>query len=104
MGCVPQVVDMHHGQNPVISLDGPDSATGQWDLFYFNINLQTRQALQLGGTYHDRYVKIGAAWLMRETVFRRSSVMSFSIGTDGALLCTGIGRAVPAAPAVEFVA
>lgn len=33
-GCLPHIVDMHHGQHPIIEVDG-DRATGAFDCYFF---------------------------------------------------------------------
>ncbi len=104
MGCVPEIVDMHHGQNPVITLTGPDGAEGVWDMFYFNMNLAARTAIQLAGEYRDVYVRRHGAWLMTSTVFRRSSVMTWAIGEDGAVVCSGLGRGATRRPQEAWAA
>jgi hypothetical protein len=92
MGCRPQIVDMHHGQNPDISLAGENRATGLWDIYYFGIDLATRTATQLAGEYLDQYECVEGSWLIRSTRFRRTSVLSYSVSADGALQCVEMGR------------
>jgi len=100
MGCRPQIVDMHHGQNPDISLTGENRAAGLWDIYYFGIDLTSRTATQLAGEYQDQYERVDGSWLIRSTRFRRTSVLSYSVSADGALQCTEMGRGNPApAPA-----
>jgi len=104
MFCVPQVVDIHHGQNPIIILTGVDSAEGVWDIFYYNINLADRTTLQLAGFYNDLYVRIDGKWVMSSTVFRRTSILTTSISEDGSIKCSGIGRGQARAPGENWAA
>ena len=53
MACHVHVIDLHHGANPEIELDGED-ATGRWALYYFNIDGRTGASQQPGGFYQDR--------------------------------------------------
>jgi hypothetical protein len=92
MGCRPQIVDMHHGQNPDIRLTGADRAEGTWDIYYFGIDLEARTATQLAGEYEDLYERDDGAWRIRSTRFRRTSVVSYALTEDGVVRCTAIGR------------
>jgi predicted amidohydrolase YtcJ len=61
-------------------------------MYYFNMDLEARTAVQLAGHYADRYESIGGKWLIRSTVFRRSSLATYRLGVNGELHCTGMGR------------
>ncbi len=74
VGCHPHMVEMHHGQNPEISIHGPDFASGTWGLFYYLINTQEQTLTQLGGFYEDEYRREGEAWRISRTVFRVHSM------------------------------
>lgn len=73
MACQLHVVDLHHGANPEIEVDG-DSAQGRWALFYFNIDARTKASRQLGGIYEDEYQKIDGEWKITSTRFLAHSV------------------------------
>lgn len=68
MACHVHVIDLHHGANPEIELDG-EEATGRWALYYFNIDGRTGASQQLGGFYQDRYRCVDGQWLIVETKF-----------------------------------
>jgi hypothetical protein len=99
MGCLPRIVDIHHGQNPVIDVLAPDEARGVWDIFYFGLDLEARTATQLAGEYLDEYVRENGQWRMRSTRFRRTSLVTYSVAADGAVRCTHMGRTSPDAEA-----
>jgi hypothetical protein len=83
MGCVPGVYDIHHGANPVITLEGDDRARGQWSLFFQNINLAQRSVLQMGVEYDDEYVRRDGRWWIASTRTRRTSFLMEAVGEDG---------------------
>ena len=73
MACHVHVIDLHHGANPEITIEG-DEAFGRWALYYFNIDGRTGASQQLGGFYEDRYRYIEGEWLIVETRFVPHSV------------------------------
>lgn len=97
LGCRPGVMDMHHGQNPIITMTGPDSATGLWDIFYFGIDLEARTTVQLAGEYQDVYAKIDGQWLIQKTRFRQTSFLMQAIDKDGQSKCLSLGTQSAAA-------
>ncbi|MDD3798134.1 MAG: nuclear transport factor 2 family protein, partial [Novosphingobium sp.] len=46
-GCLSHIVDMHHGQNPIVELTGPDSAKGWFDLFFYKLEEGDEPGLHL---------------------------------------------------------
>ena len=74
-GCLPHIVDMHHGQNPIVTLTGPLQAHGWFDLFFFQIDTLARRHTQLAVSYDDNFVKRGGKWLITKTVARRMSML-----------------------------
>lgn len=74
IGCHPHMVEMHHGQNPEITITGARSATGIWGLFYYLINTQEQTLTQLGGFYHDEYRCDDGQWRISSTAFRVHSM------------------------------
>lgn len=67
LGCHPQVLDMHHGANPQITLTGEDTATGHWALHYQNLNADSHALTQLGAAYDDEYVRTADGWKIKST-------------------------------------
>lgn len=82
-GCLPNIIDMHHGQNPIIELTGPDSATGYFDLYFFQIDTSTQRHTQLAVSYDDQFVKRDGRWLIARSVSRRMSMLVKDIDADG---------------------
>jgi ketosteroid isomerase-like protein len=90
-GCVPNIVDMHHGQNPIIELEG-DRATGAFDLYFFQIDTATGRQTQLAVNYDDEFVRQDDRWLISRTVSRRMSMLVGTVGDDGIMRVEIAGR------------
>ncbi|KEQ14617.1 bile acid 7-alpha dehydratase [Endozoicomonas montiporae] len=73
MACHAHVIDLHHGTNPEIEVNG-DQASGRWALYFFTIDGRTGASQQLGGFYQDRYRLIEGQWFIVETKFLPHSV------------------------------
>ena len=82
-GCQPNIIDMHHGQNPIVEMTGPTEATGAFDLFFFQIDTASKRHTQLAVTYDDEFVRQNGRWLIRRTVSRRMSMLVKELGPDG---------------------
>ncbi len=80
-GCVPNIVDMHHGQNPIVEIDG-DTAKGWFDLYFFQMDTQSKRLTQLAVSYDDDFVRRDGRWLIARTVSRRLSMLVSEIGED----------------------
>ncbi len=72
------IIDLHHGQNPEITIESGTTARAVWALYFFQINTETQQLTQLGGHYEDTYIKQGGVWRMNSTIY---SVHSSYIAT-----------------------
>lgn len=90
-GCVPNIVDMHHGQNPIVELNG-DRATGAFDLYFFQIDTATGRQTQLAVNYDDEFVKQDGRWLISRSVSRRMSMLVGTVGADQILRFEVTGR------------
>ena len=97
LGCKPTIIDMHHGHNPEITLTGPDSATGAWDLFFHSIDTEAGTVLQMACVYADVYTRKDGRWWISETSTRRTSFLMQRLQADGTLgvLVMGEPPAVP---------
>lgn len=73
--CVDAVIDMHHGQNPQISIMNETIAVGVWDLFFHQINTEKNTLTQLAGFYEDKYIKNAGVWRIQETKFSVTSTL-----------------------------
>ncbi|ROR94761.1 SnoaL-like protein [Sinobacterium caligoides] len=69
------MVEMHHGQNPRITLLDEEQAEGEWGLYYFLINSEENTLTQLGGVYADRYRLIDGQWRITASQFTPTSTL-----------------------------
>ncbi|MBA6412496.1 nuclear transport factor 2 family protein [Parahaliea sp. F7430] len=74
LGCHEHIVDIHHAQNPIIELQGPDRATGYIGLHFHSLNTQNKSSTQLAGHYSDEYRKIDGQWRITRSHFNVSWV------------------------------
>jgi hypothetical protein len=96
----PDVMDMHHAQNPEIVLTGPDSATGLWDLNFSQINLKQRTVVNLAGEYRDEYLRREGRWWIKSSRFRQTYFLMRRIDAAGGETVLALGKA-PAVPFIE---
>ena len=82
-GCKPSIVDMHHGQNPIVELTGPDSARGWFDLYFFQIDTEASRHTQLAISYDDAFVRRDGRWLIARSVGRRLSMLVSHVDAEG---------------------
>jgi hypothetical protein len=87
----PNIMDMHHGQNPQITLTGPDSASALWDLNFCQVNVKERTIVNMAGEYRDEYVREGGRWLIRTQRFRQTSFQMRMVGEDGQAKVVALG-------------
>jgi hypothetical protein len=97
MGCKPNIIDMHHGENPQIVLTGPDTATGKWDLFFQSIDTAAGTVLQMACEYTDTYRRHTGRWWISETTTRRTSFLMQKLQPDGTLSVMVMGEPPDAA-------
>lgn len=95
IGCRPNMVELHHGVNPLIEIDDDSHAHGSWGLHYCLIDTDTRGVTQLAGYYEDRYVKHDGHWKIAATRFVATSTLALAL-EDAAIKPLFAGRAVPA--------
>lgn len=93
MGCTPDIFDIHHAANGIITFDSATRARGQWSLYFHNINLAGRTLTQMGVEYDDVYVKDGDRWWIAETRSRRTSCLIHSVDEDGVAKVAVMGEA-----------
>jgi hypothetical protein len=92
MGCKPNIIDMHHGENPEIVLEGADRATGVWDLFFQSIDTEVGTVLQMNCEYTDIYRRKNGRWWISETATKRTSFLMQKLGSDGVLQVAIMGE------------
>lgn len=56
------VHDVHHGKHPSITVIDDTHASGEWTLWFMQINQQDRSVTQLSMDYHDSYVIEDGVW------------------------------------------
>lgn len=69
LGCHDHIVDMHHAQNPVVDITGPDTASGHIALHFHSLNTRDKTAVQIAGHYEDEYRRIDGHWLISRSHF-----------------------------------
>lgn len=74
MACNENIVDMHHAQNPIITLIDSNHAKAKICLRFQSINTEAKTRLQLGGHYLDEYRKDDGQWLIVKSHFIVNSV------------------------------
>jgi hypothetical protein len=89
----PASFGMHHGQNPIITLTGADTAEGVWDVFYYGIDASSGTLTQLAGAYTDTYRRHRGAWLIATTTMRITSLHVQQGGPGRAPITAILGRA-----------
>ncbi|MEQ9462319.1 MAG: nuclear transport factor 2 family protein [Haliea sp.] len=80
LGCHDHIVDMHHAENMIVDLTGPDSATARVGLRFHSINTRDKTSVQLGGHYFDEFQRIDGHWLITASQFlvRSALIKDFS--------------------------
>jgi hypothetical protein len=100
-GCKPTIIDMHHLQNPIVELTGPDTARGWFDLFFFQIDTEAKRHTQLAVNYDDDFVRTDGQWRIARSVSRRMSMLVREVDGDALERVLVAGRsdsALPPAP------
>lgn len=92
-GCLPHVLDMHHGGNPEIEFRDDDHAVALWSLDYRNINTRDKTVTFLCVKYHDEYQRRGTEWKITRSraEYRQALHCTYANGQLEALLA---GRSV----------
>ncbi len=94
LACHDHIVEMHHGQNPLIEVLDADSARGDWGLYYYLIDTQRQIVTQLGGGYQDEYRRVDGHWKISASEFSVSSTQILSLA-EGAVAALFAGRVAP---------
>lgn len=96
-GCRPNIVDMHHGQHPIIEVDG-DTAKGWFDLYFYQIDTETRRHTQMAVSYEDEFVRTADGWAIKRTVSRRLSMLVSEVDDEAIARVRFAGRSDVAGP------
>lgn len=80
LGCHDHIVDMHHAENMIVDLTGPDTANARVGLRFHSINTRDQTSVQLGGHYLDEYQRQDGQWLITASQFlvRSALIKDFS--------------------------
>jgi hypothetical protein len=79
LACEDHIVEMHHAQNPQISVTSTTQASALWGLYYFMIDTNQNVATQLGGFYEDEYRCIDGEWKITRSVFNQTSTQIMDV-------------------------
>ena len=94
LACVEHIVEMHHAQNPCVTVHSPAEASAEWGLYYFMIDTNQQTATQLGGSYDDEYRCINGDWKITKSVFTLSSTLITEL-SEGLAKLVFAGRTAP---------
>jgi hypothetical protein len=94
LACEEHIVEMHHAQNPRISVYSATEAIAVWGLYYFMIDTHQNITTQLGGSYDDEYRCIDGEWKITKSVFKLSSTMITDV-SDALAKVVFAGRTAP---------
>ncbi|WP_372860644.1 nuclear transport factor 2 family protein [Spongiibacter sp.] len=94
LGCHPHIVDLHHAQNPLIHIDGPNLASGNIGLHFQSINTRDKTRLQMGGHYRDQYQRIDNQWRITASCFNVTAVEMTDF-SGGQSVVTYVGNCMP---------
>lgn len=83
LACLPNIQDMHHGQNPEVELTGPNSATGKFDLLFYQIETETRRLIQASVRYDNEFVRKNGRWYIKKCISRQNYNVVRIVGEDG---------------------
>ena len=73
LACEEHIIEMHHAQNPQITVHSATEASATWGLYYFLIDTRQNTATQLGGFYEDEYRCTDGEWKISKSVFNQTS-------------------------------
>jgi hypothetical protein len=99
-GCVPFVLDMHHGANPEIEFIDDTHARALWALEYRNFNTQAKTVTFVSLIYHDEYVKQRGEWKISKSRSEFKTALHCSYAA-GALEAQLVARSVAGAVSYE---
>lgn len=95
LACQPHIVEMHHGQNPEVTIVDADNATATWGLYYYMIDTRRSLVTQLGGFYDDAYVRRDGGWVISRSHYEVSSTAIYNL-ERGPVQAVFAGTAAPA--------
>ena len=72
-GCEPHIVEMHHAQNPQITVRDEDTASGRWGLYYHLIDTRANTVTRGPRRYRAPGCRLTPATVLRDSAPRRTS-------------------------------
>jgi hypothetical protein len=99
-GCLPNILDMHHGTNSEIEFTDDSHAKALWALEYRNFNTEAKTVTFVSLIYHDEYAKIAGAWKITKSRSEFKTALHCSYA-DGTLKSQLVGRSVAGAVTYE---
>lgn len=81
------VHDIHHGKHPTVELLDERSATGEWTLWFMQVNNQDKTVTQLSMEYRDTYVIEDGRWKIAKSHVTPMSTLSFPL-PEGAFVAS----------------
>ncbi len=95
LACEEHIVEMHHAQNPQVTVQSATEASATWGLYYFLIDTRQQIATQLGGVYEDEYRCIDGEWKITRSVYNLTSTYITDV-SDATAKMIFAGRVAPA--------
>jgi hypothetical protein len=95
LACEEHIVEMHHAQNPQITIHSSEHASATWGLYYHMIDTKQRVVLQLGGFYEDEYRCVEGDWKISVTHYQLTSTQIMDVTGEGPKILFA-GREAPA--------
>ncbi len=75
------IIDVHHGHNGEIEIDG-DTATGRWNLGFATYDPRSKSFRMLASFYEDRYRKTEAGWRICYTKSTPRTIIDGTLADD----------------------
>jgi hypothetical protein len=96
LACEDHIVEMHHAQNPQITVHSRERASALWGLYYYMIDTRARSVTQLAGFYEDEYRCVAGQWKISQTRYQVTSTQLLD-WSEGLARVVFAGRQAPAA-------
>jgi hypothetical protein len=99
-GCLPNILDMHHGTNSEIEFSDDAHAKALWALEYRNFNTEAKTVTFVSLIYHDEYAKIAGQWKITSSRSEFKTALHCSYA-EGTLKSQLVGKSVAGAVTYE---